>query len=454
MDSEEPCQGGSNRCPSEPPRWGLERLSDGPVLHLLALLLVLGLGLTTFQDYGISWDEPQQRVIGFFSGSYVTQVLNPDKALMSPEALVDFSTFRDRDYGVVFELPAAALELALGPMDSSEAFKFRHLLTFLVFVVGLVSLVALAHNRGFSPLFALLAACLLLLQPRIFADAFYNSKDIVFLSMFTLGMFGTQRFVERPTPRTAAIAGVLVGLASGVRVVGLFLLALGSSMLLLRLLRSEVRVVASVRAGFIFLATSLASLVLVWPYLWSDPAGNLYTAVRDMSRFRWIGENYFLGAFVPATELPWYYAFVWIGVTTPIFVLSLVLLGCSIVLSQMFRHQWFWHDDASRADFFYLNAALIPLFGTALAGSVLYDGWRQLYFVAPALTMIALRGLLHLWSNRASTLGRLGLAIVVASSASTVSWMVSAHPLQNVYFNAIVAGEARDSFEVDYRGSR
>jgi len=98
----------------------------------------------------------------------------------------DLPDYRDKDYGVGFELPAYAGERLLGLNTTQSIYFFRHFLTYLVFVAGVMATYGIAAQRHRSWQAGLLTAALLYLSPRIFADGFYNNKDIVFMAAMAL----------------------------------------------------------------------------------------------------------------------------------------------------------------------------------------------------------------------------------------------------------------------------
>jgi hypothetical protein len=90
--------------------------------------------------------------------------------------------------------------------------------------------------------------------------------------------------------------------------------------------------------------------------------------------------------------------------------------------------------------------------------SVLYDGWRQLYFAYPPLLLLALRGLVAAWRWRPPGLvPRAGwqsaLALGMAAClAGIVGTMAQLHPLENLYFNALAGPHPEQRYEYDYWG--
>jgi hypothetical protein len=95
-----------------------------------------------------------------------------------------------------------------------------------------------------------------------------------------------------------------------------------------------------------------------------------------------------------------------------------------------------------------------PIATVILLHSVLYDGWRHMYFIYPAFLLLAIRGWVSLrgddlvWTFRRSLLG----VVTVISIVHTAVWMWKAHPFQNVYFNTFAGTGLRSRYELDYWG--
>ena len=86
----------------------------------------------------------------------------------------------------------------------------------------------------------------------------------------------------------------------------------------------------------------------------------------------------------------------------------------------------------------------------------IYDGWRHLYFVYPALLLLAARGVQLVWQWRQRGVGRplalVGLVVFGLATAHTAWRMVRMHPFQNLYFSFLSAPAAERLFERDYWG--
>ncbi|MBF9223734.1 hypothetical protein [Hymenobacter ruricola] len=424
----------------------------------LFFLAVLVLGLLVFRDYGLSIDENQQRDTGMISLKHVALKVAP--AWVKADHDFDkyntpLAEYYDRDYGTAFETPVCLAERLLGLSDGGDKFLFRHLCTFLVCFGGLIAVYQLAARRFRNWRLGLLAALWLLLSPRLFAEFFYNDKDAVFMALFAIATNTGVRLLLRPTARRAAWHALVCAITIDVRIMGVLLPLLTVALLGWRALRGEVRWPRAVGTSALYLVVLAGAVVALWPYLWPAPLDNFVAAFEKMSAFRWGGMVLYRGDFIIATDLPWHYALVWMAITTPVLYVGAGLLGLGLVVRQVVRQRWrLWQDEAGLQDVVFLGLFAGPLLAVIALHSVLYDGWRQVYFVYPAFLLLALRGWVAAaaWRPRWAWWPKALYGATALSALVIAAQMVRDHPLQNVYFNVLAGRHVAERFEMDYWG--
>ena len=97
-----------------------------------------------------------------------------------------------------------------------------------------------------------------------------------------------------------------------------------------------------------------------------------------------------LGQELPASELPWHYPLVWLHVTTPLAYQAAALLGLVVTTAALLRRPLArLPQPAGQLDALLLGWLLGPLALVIGLHSILYDGWRHLYFIYPALLLLA-----------------------------------------------------------------
>jgi hypothetical protein len=431
-------------------------LPDGYCRPLVWLFfgLVLALGLRLTRDYGSFGDETLCREIGQLSLLYVYEFVPPTwlpaKAaarLASVPLENRLPHYLDRDYGVAFELPMTLVEKLSGYHSMHDIWLLRHQCVFLVCVVGLVAFYWLATQRFGNWRIGLLGALLLLLSPRQYADFFYNCKDAVFLACFLVATATAVAFIRRPRLALAAGHALVCAIAIDVRLMGVLVPLLTVAFVALRTLYGDYPVRRIVLPTLVYASLLALLVVAMWPYLWPAPLTHFCEAFANMSRFRWEGPILQQGYVLPTgAQLPWSYAAVWIGITTPLLYLAGLALSFVLLLRQLVKRRWrLFATDGEWQDLLFWALGLGPLVAVVVLHSVLYDGWRQLYFVYPALLLLALRGLVAVWRWRPSWpvlrsgwQGGVGL-VIAASLALVAGQMVRLHPLENLYFNAFLA---------------
>ena len=418
-------------------------------------LILLFLGIFIYKDFGVSADEMTQRAIGQTSLTYLANLFGIAFLLDGATPLIDpasvFLSQRDRDYGVAFELPAEFFAKVLH-LGSRDAYYFRHLLTFLVFYVAVYFFYRLIRLRYDSWRMGLLGATFLILSPRIFGDSFFNDKDLVFLSVFLIGIYTLVQFILKPNWRNALWHALACAIAIDVRLMAVLLPAATLAALLMLSLRQALPIKIMLSLLGLYSVLLVVFVIAFWPWLWLDPVGHFLLAFRNMAHFRHNPEMYFMGQIISAKELPWYYIPVWIGVTTPIIYSLLFCMGLGVTLKQVWTNgRRLWSTKQELQDLIFLGLFIAPLLAVIVLHSVLYNGWRQMYFLYPAFLLVAVRGWVWIWAQcHSHQRRRNGVALVlVACLGYTGYWMIRWHPHQYLYFN-VLAGEFAKRFDVDY----
>lgn len=146
--------------------------------------------------------------------------------------------------------------------------------------------------------------------------------------------------------------------------------------------------------------------------------------------------------------MPWFYIPIWIAITTPLFYIALFLVGTFALVTP----NKIAGPNEKLLDYLFLALFLMPIILVIILNSVLYNGWRHLYFVYPALIYLSVRGFAYLTTLlKTKALLSALVVIVFTSLSSTVFWMVKDHPYQYLYFNPL-AKDWIKQFDVDYWG--
>jgi hypothetical protein len=431
-------------------------------LGLLGALLLLGASI--YRSYGMPWDDFADHQLGVTTASYVLHKLAPlswqQRLPIDPR--IPWLPTSGIVHGPVLETPAAVLGWLFYPNQPAGYYAVRHGFMFLVFVVGVVALYGLGQLRFRDWRWALLGAAILVLSPRFFAEAFYNGKDVGFMALFTLAMLAISWLAKRPTMTRALLAAAATAAAIGVRMPGIVLPALAVGWLVGKaggqVGRGRWRLAGL--AGLYLCATAGAT-ISCWPYLWETPLASFSRVLGVMSHVPWGRTVLYWGRLVPAPALPWHYLPVWIALTTPVSYLLGAVVGLLVVVCQTWRamrgHQWSW---SSQLDFVIGLWLLVPLGAVIALQSVVFDGWRHMYFIYPALLLLAIRGMQRLAQVVRRPVGMPWRRVLAAAAlvlglldATRSGWFIAAaYPNQQVYFSFLPAATAERLFERDYWG--
>ncbi len=423
--------------------------------YFVILFLV---GLLTFPDYGISFDEHVSRTNGAVSLRYALEklqlpLLSLDPVLAAQD--IPLMQYRDRDYGVSFDLPALVIERIFSINDSRQQYLLRHFLTFAIFFAGVLSIYKVAARQFDDWRMGLLASTILITSPRIYGEAFYNNKDIVFMSLFAICLYTGSRMTSMLTWRSAVLHSLATAVTLTVRLPGLIFLVLTGFTLFILLIYKKISFKQCLILAFAYFISAAVISYALWPWLWESPIAHLLQAYRNMARFRWDNYNLYLGQFVSAKNLPWHYSVVWIAFTTPLLFAALAVLGFSRVAFQFISSPFqYLRNTNNLQSTLIAGIAVGPLVITGLLNSTLYDGWRQLYFVYPGIVLLAAIGAQLLLSKEfvGRAIVHLFTWVIVLQIGLNMVWMIRWHPYQYLYFNQLVSKPSQPDLEWDYWG--
>lgn len=430
------------------------------VYFLFTILLLFG--TLKVGDYGISIDEPIERKHGIVAFDYVNEKFGLFPSIPRGTE-INLVNYDHRDYGLIFQFTAYSLELIFNINNSKEVFLLRHLLVFLLFWVSLIFFYKIIEWRYKDWKIGLVGVIFFLLSPRLFADSFYNPKDIPLMSFFIISAFTMVNFFFQPTKLGAIWHGVACGLVVGTRIVGVYMPIFTLLLILFRIyqIRSSSQLIRDfLLVSSIFIFSLCLSTLIFWPILWEDPIGNLLYSFNSMKKFRWYGNILFWGQMVNSNNLPWYYIPSWILVTTPISIVLFFCAGIFSISKSLYNQKWsYLKSRSNQMDLIFLGLFLGPLIAVIIFNSVLYNGWRHLYFIYPFFLLIGMRGFMSLFlfvrssfllKKRIFVSGILSVFIVF-NLIQTLVFMFKNHPHQNVYFNELVRN-VEHNFERDYYG--
>ncbi len=413
--------------------------------HLVLWVLLLfsfAVMLPSGKDYGMGWDEPFQHEIGMMNYNYLLHADN------------DLLDFQDRNYGPAYELFLIGTEKALHVNDIRTITLMRHYITHALFLLSLVFFYFLCYRIFNTKRIALLGFLILLLSPRIYAHSYFNTKDIPFYALFIISLSMLHYAFAKRNIYWMIAPGVLCGLATSVRIMGVMLLVLSLLFILpefLKTIKKKKERRLNLYKTMFFLISYGIVLYCCFPYLWRSPIQNFIESYRLMSHYTWDGAVLLYGKVYSSKQLPWFYFPIWFLISNPLLWLSIGFAGISLLLIKLL--QGFKRLISNYNERFLLIALLaivVPVTMVIILHAVIYDDWRHLYFVFPPFVLLALYFINTLKKYRKPMYILCGFQLVL-----TTFDMVRLHPFQEVYFNRAISHAPeylRKHFEMDYWG--
>lgn len=411
------------------------------ILSLMFCAFVL-IGLKIAGDYGVAWDDHLQITVG---------KQNLDYALGKNQDLFNNA---DRFYGSSFELPLYYIQHFFKSYSSQV--YVRHLLIHLYFLFALLMFFKLLLRLLKSFPLALMGVLFLYLQPRIFAHSFFNSKDLPFLSTFIISIYTLWMLVESPDDKRRIILHAFVSaFLIDIRLIGFITPAISIAVFAFIYI-PRIRFKEIIKPTIAYLLLTFLFIYMLWPALWLHPL-LLFESFARMAHYPWRYTNLIAGQTIFATENPWYYIPLWIGITTPVALIVSWLVGVGFAIRNVFVQKDFLMESRQ---VFMVSLAMLPidlwLFFLILKPTF-YDGWRHLFFLSPLLVIGAVYGVNYFfksWKNRKYVVVSLSLIMLILTVIPAIK-MIIQHPYQQVHFNILTNKKAnyiRENYEMDYWG--
>lgn len=388
------------------------------------------LGYNLVRSYNTYVDEPRLNINGLQTYNYV---FNGDDALLKND--------KEKYYGPLLEFSFVFLEKTFQIKDLYQINLLRHFSIFCVFYLGCIFFYLVLKKRLRNTYLALLGTLLLIMWPRIFADSFYNARDIPLLAFMVISIWTLENYLEKKTKRALVMHAVATALVLCIRLVGVFipLITLGF------IVAEGVRTKRFPKQDLLFFAgysmLTYAIFVALTPILWTDTLTNTGLMFSRMAQYPKIKDFPFFGQIMSSTNIPWYYVLGWILIATPVSYFILIIVTVVTLLRTKL---------VTRLDIIFSCYFFIPLSSVILLSSTLYNGMRHLFFIIPQLCYFAILAI-YLAKKR---LRFFLLGLLIMDLLFTAQFMIRYHPYQHLYFNLFAGPRAQIPyrFETDYWG--
>lgn len=346
----------------------------------------------------------------------------------------------------------------LPAFDLVDLIVLKHFSVYTMFIIGSYGVYSIAKRRLSCQYGGLLAAALFFLSPRLFGNAFYNSKDIVFLSFFVMSVNYVLLAAEDRNPKNIFLSALFTALAVSARFIGIVSMFSGCFIWIVNWHRSHIpfgRIFVSI-AGFT--AGTLLLIYAFYPFLWPSPFQRASDVISAMSAFTRHGDDSLLdGKFVRSSLEPFYVVH-WIAITLPLMFIAMSLFGQISGFILMLRRTLslsLWKNGNELCDYITTGLGIVPVLATLIKHPWLYDSWRHLYFLIPCFSVSAAVGIFSLASFLRNEKARKTAALWIGSAAimESLAGIICFFPYPNCYFNEAAGTNLISKYDLDYSGT-
>lgn len=246
----------------------------------------------------------------------------------------------------------------------------------------------------------------------------------VSLQSLKIGLIAVLHELRQPR---VIVAGIVLGIATSIRAVAPWAGAIAFLYLF-----TKVRGRAWATGIAYFVVTAIV-MYLTWPRLWGAPLERYLQGIGSISNFSTAQHVLFNGHVYDSHDLPRSYLFTLLNIQFTEPLLLCTYLGIGVLAWQLLKSR-------VRTDLLiYIGLGFAaPLIGWELLGSPLYDNFRHLLFLTPAMVMLA--ALTLELAFRLVTRSWVRLLLIAAVAAPGIFASVTLYPYEYIYYNSLVGG--------------
>lgn len=439
------------------------------VIIFFYFFIFLIIGIFTARDYGVHIEEKFHRSNGFYWLNYILSFT--DFTELKTISINKFNNIGDytlsavshyNKYGVIFDLPAAYIEILFNINNSKDFYQLRHLLSFLFFFVGTIFFYKILLNRFKNKNISIIGTTFFILSPRIYGDSFLY-KDIIFLSISTIAIYFFFRTIDKFSYKNLIIFAFFSALSTSSRIMGIYLPIMFLIISFFENLNKKQKFDFLFK-NLLFIFFFTVFLVIHWPYLWSDPIKNFLDIFKslnvDLVNFKILFNN----NYISTEHIPYKYLPTWIIISTPALHIIFFLLGFFFISKRLIikfleiekipKNNDLWCSFNEKKDFLMLFTLSAIFILVVIQNIKLYNGWRLMYFLNTFFVYIATYSIYRIYLKTRLSKKRVNLfnLFFLVTLGLVCQKMIIYHPYQSLYFNNFLSHVKKNGFEGDYHG--
>jgi hypothetical protein len=416
-------------------------------LALFVLVVIVGFAFSS--GIGPAWDEPDNMFAGGVYVNYFTHGADPmyfriltDKASAYGDRIIPNDHLLSHyppipNYaGVLFVSAAGALHLQV---TAPVIIRAWHLATVLFFALMVATTYRFGLLLGLSAGSSLFAAIGVFMYPQLFGHGLSNLKDTAQVTMVLTSLYYLVRATkDKVVKRKDLLIGAVVwGLGMATKFNAVYVPIIWG---IWYFVTARKHIVFTAKYVLFIGIVGLATMFVVWPYLWFDPVGHFQEMIiyfLNIGRgfhILWNGVVYTVGM----GKSLWWYPWASLLLTTPLTVLALIAVGIVALIRSV----------KQRVVLLLLPIwILVPMIRTLSPRTAFYDQIRHFLEILPALmltTSLALDWVAHRW--------RLVAITVAVITVGQLIWInASLFPYSTGYYN-MLARSQNTNFDRDIEG--
>jgi len=404
------------------------------------LLFLVARILTTYNHYGVGWDESDNRIVGKYAVAFYQ---SKGRDLTYFDTIPEKNALLARGH-LIDTLAHLALNSVL-PDNFSNYHLLLAMVNCLTFIVAYMTLFLLTRN----PFISTLSLFLMYLMPRYYGHIFNDSKNTGPMIFFSIYMYKSILILKHKKPEVLnlIISALTIGIAASLRfvfiyAVPVFLFTYGLSLYQKSKLNKRY-----FYHSFIFLMTFILTIHLFSPYLIKHPIFGLIDIYKASKQYPWLGHVMFEGKSYLSTELPKYYLVKWLFISIPIPTLIFISVGFFFSLFNLFVKK-------NIISMFLLLLFVFPILFVTLSDVLLYASWIHMLFLVLPMILFTGIGISKLLGQKNFWVRISTVLLILINVVLVGKHMISNHPFEYVYFNTFVGGiEGADRrYELEWAG--
>ena len=431
--------------------------------------LAFYLASVNISDFGIHIEEKFHRLNGHYWLNYLAKFFGFENLQrithLKVEGIEDISLSsitRYNKYGIIFDVPAAYLEILLNLDDITEIYYFKHLLSFFIFLISSYFFYKILKKRYSNFFISFIGLLLFVTTPRIFGDSFLY-KDVLFLSIFTISFYYFLETIDDFTFKNLFFYSLFCAMAINLRIFAILLPIFFIFILLIKY-SNKIKTTDFYGKIFIFFSFLVFFSYIFWPYLWSDPALNFVELFKSLKTDLINVKILYFNDYIYNNLLPDTFILNWLVISNPMPQTVFFFLGYIFYTRRfIFRfinikensfHADLWRSKNERQDFtiFFTFSSFFFIF--LFLNAPFYNGWRLVYFYNIFIIYFGLYILNYCFLIlRNNKIFKSCLILICCLQVIyNLNIIYKSHPYQSIYFNDLLTKKFKEGFEGDYYG--